>query len=271
MTEYQFALKVGLVGLGIVSACSLTVPSDDEVFAPDGASGAPTAGTSGNGSAATGAGASGGAPEVDGGAGGEPSSNGGQAVTGGAGGKPPSGGDAGAVMQGGAGGEPPAQPTGELVNPSFENGLLGWTIDPASAADPSQHSPNKPPVFQQWGGAGAVNVKAVDGDYVLSTWYGTAAYTARIYQVIEGLEDGTYTLKAHIANIATINTAELYAKGCSDSDPAPLSLTGSETLVERVLEGIEVKGGRCEIGINVDAKAADWLNADLVSFEKVDD
>ena len=55
----------------------------------------------------------------------------------------------------------------------------------------------------------------------------------------------------------------------SETDPAPLALPGSETLVERSLEGIVVKGGTCEVGINIDAKAADWVNVDLFSFERV--
>lgn len=261
MISHQLVIKLGLLGVGIVSACSLTVPSDDEVFAPNDAVSGSSSGSSGSAAAAAGAQASGGTPGA--GAGGEPLIGGAPSPRGGI------GGEAGAVSQGGAGGEPTQTAAGELVNPSFESGLDGWTVDPPSAADPELHAPGKPPVFQQWGGAGATNVKSIDGDYVLSTWYGTAAYTARIYQVVEGLEAGTYTLKAHVANIATINTAELYAQGCSDTDPEPLPLPGSETLVERVLEGIEVTGGSCEIGINIDAKAADWVNVDLFSFEKV--
>jgi hypothetical protein len=272
MTSHQLIFKLGLLGVGVVSACSLTVPSDDEVFARAGG-GSSSSGSSSVGNSNTGA-AAGASASQDGGAAGAATSGGGSGgggpPTGGTGPSGGSGGDAGAAPQGGVGGEPVAPGTPVLVNPSFEGGLKGWSVDPPSAADASEHAPAKPPVFQQWGGEGAANVQAVDGDYVLSTWYESAGYSARIYQVLEGLEDGTYTLKAHVANIATINTAELYAKGCSDTDPAPLALSGSETLIERVLEGIEVEGGTCEVGINIEAKAADWVNVDLFSFEKAE-
>lgn len=255
MTSHRLPLKLGVLTVGVVSACSLTVPSEDELFsdAPGGSSGSSAAGTFGN------AAAIGGDASDLGGSGGATMAGGGHGPTSGTG--PGAGGSDAGASQGGAGGEPPELPTGELVNPSFETDLTGWTVDPANFTKTPRV------VWSQWGGSGAP-VTASDGNYVLSTWSETMPYTVRISQVIKGLEDGTYDLKANASNISTIARAELYARGCGGTDPEPVPMPGATALVEFALEGVEVTGGECEVGFYIEATTKDWVNVDHVRFER---
>lgn len=258
MNSRRLILKLGALGLGVVSACSFTVPSEDEVFGGSKGGDSSAAGKSTTNTA--GSGGSGAAGNTEAGAGGAVSPGGsssGMAGTPATPGAAGAGGEGG-VDSGGAGGEPSVKPKGELINPSFEDGLVGWTIDPPT-----------PAVFAQWGGKDAANVRAVDGNWVLSTWDMANPYTARIYQVIEGLEDGTYKLTAQVSNKAGLKRGELYAKNCGGTDPAPATLPGAITFFEVSLTDIEVVGGKCEIGLDIDASAADWVNADLFTFSKV--
>ena len=257
MNSSRLILKLAELGLGVVSACSFTVPSEDEVFG--GSKGGTSSAGATNTSGTLGGGAS---PNADAGAGGTPPTSGtsGTSGTSDAAGTSAlgNGGAAAGTDGGGAGGEPAVKPRGELVNPSFEDSLNGWTVEPAT-----------PAVFAQWGGKDAANVKAVDGNWVLSTWDMANPYTVRVFQVIDGLEDGTYKLTAQVSNKPGLKRAELYAKNCGGTDPMPATLPGAVTFFEVSLEGIEVVGGKCEIGLDLDAAAGDWVNADLFTFTKV--
>lgn len=254
MHSRRLILKLGALGLGVVSACSFTVPSEDEVF------GGSKGGTSSAGATNTsGTAGSGATPNAEAGAAGAPSTPGAAGASNAAGtGAIGNGGAAAGGDGGGAAGEPGVKPTGELVNPSFEDSLNGWTVDPET-----------PAVFAQWGGKDAANVKAVDGNWVLSTWDMANPYTVRIFQVIDGLEDGTYKLTAQVSNKPGLNRAELYAKNCGGTDPAPATLPGAVTFFEVSVDAIEVVGGKCEVGLDLDAAAGDWVNADLFTFTKV--
>lgn len=257
MTSHRLTLKLSLLGVGIVSACSLTVPSEDEVFSNGGSSsdaGSPSGAVSGSGNASNG-----GDPAVEGGAGSSAIAGGGQS-TGGTGAKAGSGGEAGVVTEtGGAGGAPPEpQPTGELVNPSFEGSLNGWTI-----------SPKTPAIFIQYTGAA---VTAVDGGSVLSGWYpkeGQEAYATRVFQVVKGLEDGTYRLSAQIAAKIGIPSAKIYATNCGGTDPEPVAAS-ADAWHEVAIEAVEVVGGECEVGFDIDSRILDWVNIDAVELKKVE-
>ena len=133
MTSYRLTLNLGLLSVGIASACSLTVPSEDEVFGNAG-SGSSTGGSSGANGGSGNAATNGGEPQADAGSGGTIVAGGGNSM-GGSGASAGVNGDAGAEADGGAGGAPPEpEPTGELVNPSFEESFKGWTVEPSTPA-----------------------------------------------------------------------------------------------------------------------------------------
>ncbi len=255
MTSQRSPLKLSLLVVGIASACSLTVPSEDEVFgdAPGGSSGSSASGSSGNAAPIGGESAGG---TGSGGNGGMAEAEGGQSPLSGAGSG--AGGDAGAppLGDGGAGGEPSEpKPMGEVVNPSFEGSLNGWTISPKTTA-----------IFIQYTGA---NVTAVQGNSVLSGWHATETYKTQVYQIVRGLEDGTYRLSAQMAAKFGMPSAKLYAQDCGGADPEPAE-SSAEAWHEVAIEAVEVVGGQCKIGFDIDARAADWINIDVVGFTKVE-
>lgn len=254
MTSHRLTLNLGLVAVGIASACSLTVPSEDEVFGDAGSSSS-TAGSSGanggSGNAATG-----GDPQTDAGSGGTIA--GGGNSMGGKGGSAGAGDEAGADA-GGAGGAPePPEPTGEVTNPGFEGTLLGWTV-----------APKTPGLWIQYSNA---SVTSVEGVSVLSGWYpkeGQEAFAARVFQVVKGLEDGTYRLSAQMMAKSGMPKAKLYAANCGGTDPEPASSI-AEAWHEVAIEEVQVAGGECEIGFDIDSRIGDWVNIDIVAFEKVE-
>lgn len=163
----------------------------------------------------------------------------------------------GGSATGGAGG---SGATGQLVNPSFETGTTnGWTVEPADAL-------SKRHAFVQYPQGAS---KAQDGTYEFSTWHMTDTYTVQLYQIITGLDDGTYTFKGYFARGAQ-NAAVIYARNCGGADlPAvDIPVTQGTDWVAVSVTGIEVSGGSCEVGIGVDSNPENWLNADLFTFEK---
>jgi hypothetical protein len=142
-----------------------------------------------------------------------------------------------------------------LVNPSFEQGYLGWSFSPPTEEGKDAY------IQVPTGGA-----STVDGQYQLSTWSGTNAFTVRVYQVVSNLPDGTYTLSAWFQS-GFNNQAYLFSTGCggpAQSNNVPV--TSPTGWVQITISSIAVTGGSCEVGVFVDASATDWLNVDAFSF-----
>ncbi|MDF3065381.1 MAG: ganB [Polyangiaceae bacterium] len=203
----------------------------------------------------------------EGGAGAEPSSGGtsGNEPSGGtksggtnAGGTSAGGTSAGSGGKGGGGG---AGATGELVNGSFEtNSVAGWTVDPPSALqNPPRYAFVQPPQ-----GTGTVP----DGNYQFSTWHMEDPFDVDMSQTIKGLKDGTYVFKGYF-NLDTGLIVEVYAKDCGGAEPDPVSVlsAGASAWSPVLVEGIEVKGGSCTVGLRIESTPPHWLNADLFTFE----
>lgn len=150
---------------------------------------------------------------------------------------------------------------GQLVNPSFETtNTLGWTVDPTDAL-------TKRHAFVQLA-QGTATVP--DGSYQFSTWHMTDAYTVELHQTITGIEDGTYTFKAYFSRGDGFNSVFMFARNCggTDPEPVPVPLTDASQWLNVEVTGIEVVGGSCDVGLSLDANPANWLNADLFTFEK---
>jgi hypothetical protein len=192
----------------------------------------------------------------------------GQAEAGKGGGGAESGGTSAAAGEGGmdsAGGaaDKPNGGTGavgELVNPSFEtSNTMGWTVEPSDAL-------TKKHAFVQWPvGGGSVP----HGNYEFSTWHGTDAFAVEAYQKIEGLADGKYTFKGYFSRGDGFNDVHLFARHCggAEAEPVPIPLTEPTQWLAVEMNGIDVVGGSCEVGMVIDSNASNWLNADMFSFE----
>jgi hypothetical protein len=249
-----------LSALVLVVGCSL----QDFDYLQHGAGGATSAGGSGSGgNAAAGKSAQGGNDvEGEGGDLTTPGVAGAHNDTGGSGGSAVSTGGKANVAGGPSGGAGGGGPNGQLVNPSFETGnTMGWIVDPPqTVAD--RHA------YVQ-GPQGTATLP--DGKYQLSTWHQTDAFVVDVYQTVEGLRDGSYTFKGYIARGEGFKALQFYAKDCGGA-PMTTDLLASAAPDANdwspiTVSPIEVKGGKCTVGVHVDSNAKDWFNADLFSFE----
>src|ERR1041384_4748075 len=109
-----------------------------------------------------------------------------------------------------------------------------------------------------------------DGIYQFSIWHGTDTYTVDLHQTVTGLEDGTYTFKAYFTRGDGFTDVQMFARDCGgpDLEPMPVPLTDASQWLNVELTGIEVTGGSCDVGLSIGANPANWLNADLFTFEK---
>ncbi|WP_158602278.1 glycosyl hydrolase 53 family protein [Cohnella endophytica] len=147
-----------------------------------------------------------------------------------------------------------------LVNPGFET-------PPANAADI--------PGWDLTGTAGAAIVKnqpgnAQSGQRAVNYW-SESAYGFKLFQTVEGLRDGTYTLKAKVSGQdpdGEDNSVNLYAVGYGGDRLV------SEKIVNKgwnvwgtySIENIHVKGGKATLGIEVDTAANIWGWIDSFEF-----
>jgi hypothetical protein len=235
---------------GAAGSSSAGKPSDGGK-AGSGTAGTATAGTTSGGSAGTGGAATAGTTSTagtapvagaggsDAGAGGE----GGEAIGGESG--APAGGAAGEF---GGGGEAGAAPIvyATLANPGFELGTThmvptGWTNE---------------------GTAGAAYFEAMgphSGAAKLSHWSDWAVnqeYTARTFQTLEPIENGTYSFSIWVERTDVKTTQNLFAKGHDLANP-DLEVTQDtvaskdpDGFVKITLSGIVVTSGKITVGVH---------------------
>lgn len=142
-----------------------------------------------------------------------------------------------------------------LVNPSFEAGLSGWTIDPPTAMTKY--------VYTQFAQGGSMTI---DGQNELATWSPTDAFTVRIFQTPMNLPSGTYTFSAYFNRGDGFNAAYMYARNCGGTDQQLTIPVTSATQWVKSQITVQVTAGQCEVGIYEESNPTDWLNADALSF-----
>lgn len=143
-----------------------------------------------------------------------------------------------------------------IVNGSFEQGYLGWVIDPPSAQGEF--------AFIQWPPGGSTTP---DGQNEMSTWSDEAAWAVYVYQEIQGIPDGFYTFTGNFNRGDGHNSTQLFARNCGGEDVfEDIPLTAPSEWLEFSITGIEVIGGACEVGFFVDSPVLAWFNSDLFSF-----
>ena len=135
-------------------------------------------------------------------------------------------------------------------NPSFEAdrvpqaSLAGWTTDSGAAAP--------------FG-----NVSGGHTGRWAARQLSAAAYQATTHQLVSGLPDGTYTLKAWVRSSGGQPAARLFARdfGGKEIDHPVNSVIARWTQVT-VASDLRVTSGRCDIGLYSDARPGDWVMVD---------
>ncbi|WP_169449445.1 right-handed parallel beta-helix repeat-containing protein [Marinimicrobium agarilyticum] len=133
-----------------------------------------------------------------------------------------------------------------ITNPGFENGTSGWTLGDEASAQYTESSGRS-------------------GDR-LTHWSSNTSYRAETKQTITGLSAGTYRLSAYTVGGSTAGAwLWAYCDGQGYSTPIPSSAWGN--WAEVVVEGIDVSGGSCELGLTTED--SEWSSFDDVVFERV--
>lgn len=101
-------------------------------------------------------------------------------------------------------------------------------------------------------------------------WQQTAnePYIACLKQNIDNLPDGTYTLKAWVRSSGGQNICRLYAKNGENEYNYSLKMPIDEWKEVVVSSNIEIKDGKCEIGLYSDANGGEWVQLDNLSLVK---
>jgi len=190
-------------------------------------------------------------------------------MMGGEGGMPMGGAGAGnggdAAGMAGQGGAPMAFAT--LVNPGFEVGATktvptGWTNEGTTGAAYYEYS--------DW---------AHSGKGKLTHWIAwedgvTEAYTARTYQTLDPIENGTYSFSVWVERTGVKTAQYLFAKGHDMNNPtaeATQNTTASEApdgWVKITLSGIVVTSGKVTLGVYTDNWAGNYVGFDDAEFVK---
>jgi hypothetical protein len=204
---------------------------------------APNAGTGGMGGTGAGAGGEGAEPAVNGGESGAPA--------GGMGGEPGSGGEAGAA--------PIVYAT--LVNPGFELGTThmvptGWTNEGTDGA-----------AYYEMNGTHG-------GTGKLSHWTAYSAgaphYTARTYQTLDPIENGTYSFSMWV-NRDWADEQYLFATGYDSANPTAemkqATVDGAD-YTKITVSGIVVTSGKITVGVYSDNSTGTWANFDDAELVK---
>jgi hypothetical protein len=134
-----------------------------------------------------------------------------------------------------------------LSNPGFEAAGNGWNVV-SSGTGQSVISTTRP-------NSGASHL----------THASTVPYWAATYQILSGLPNGQYTLKAWVRGTAG---HQLYVKNFG-SDSMAVSSTASDAYTQLVISNINVSNGYAEIGFwTSDGSGTGWLHIDDITFYK---
>lgn len=179
--------------------------------------------------------------------------------------QPGEGGEGGALGgAGGAGGEAPVFVADVLDNPGFETGtpdtgtFPGWTNE-GTADAAFIHYTDAHTGFGRLGHW----TKWVDAQ--------TPPYTARTYQTLNPIANGTYSFSIWVDR-GWFETQYLFAKGFNAADPdqeLTQVTTAAETpagYVKITLSGIVVTSGHCTVGVYSAAPAGTYTNFDDAEF-----
>lgn len=144
-----------------------------------------------------------------------------------------------------------------LLNPSFEadrvaqDALAGWTNwTNLTGVDPN-------------GNVGGGHT----GRFSMTQTH-TAAYSASMHQVVTGLPNGTYTLKAWVKSSGGQTTAQVFVKSFGGTE-IDFSIKNAISAWSQItIPNINVTNGQCDVGVFSVANANNWVIADDFSLTR---
>lgn len=150
-----------------------------------------------------------------------------------------------------------------LTNPSFEEGWTGWLVDPEASRN--NH------VRVKWPQPGSVTPNGQSEEFLLGSWHDADAYVLSVFQAVDDLEDGSYGLIGYFNWGGAVNSVRMFARNCGGDDVyQDVQPTADTQWREVIITDIQVAGGQCEVGLEIDSNPGGWLNADMFSFFEMD-
>jgi hypothetical protein len=144
-----------------------------------------------------------------------------------------------------------------ILNPSFEadrvaqGKFAGWVSTPdVNRGGPNQNAQD-----------------AHTGRWSLRQ-FAQSAYTASETQNVTGLPAGTYTLKAWVKSSGGQNAAAVFAKDFGGAEQDASIKDRQDAWTQITIANISVTTGNCTVGVQSDANAGDWVEADDFSLTK---
>jgi hypothetical protein len=155
----------------------------------------------------------------------------------------------------GASDPPPEEKGNPVINPSFEdNNGYSQTVS-------------------GWHETANTDASFVEDDNGAHTgsYHGTHrsadSYQAYTYQIVNGLENGNYTLKAWVRSSGGQNAAKFEAKNFGSSTMG-VDIPESDSWTQLEIPDINVTNGQIEISFYSDASANQWIHFDDVELSK---
>ena len=139
-----------------------------------------------------------------------------------------------------------------VLNPSFEadrvkqTELAGWT----ATTNVQGGTPN-----------GNIKNVAHTGNFCMQQKYSTD-YNAGLSQQIDALPNGAYTLTAWVKSSGGQKSAAVAVRGAGSPEQSHSIATALDQWTQIQIPSIQVKNGKCEVAIESDAKANNWLQVD---------
>lgn len=108
---------------------------------------------------------------------------------------------------------------------------------------------------------------AYTGNWTYKYWW-SAPFKSTLTRTFTGIPDGTYSLSVYAMGGGGEKTIKLFAEnyGGSGRKETEIVNTGWKAWKQYTVSGIEVRGGKCTIGIYIDANSGNWGNFDDVEF-----
>ena len=138
-----------------------------------------------------------------------------------------------------------------VTDPSWESGTLGgWKLDGNGKYCFVENNKSN----------------AYSGSWTYKYWW-SDPFKSTLTRTFTGIPDGTYTLSLYAMGGGGENAIELFAENYGGPRvSAEVVNTGWKVWKQYTVSGIEVRGGKCTIGISIDANGGNWGNFDDVEF-----
>ena len=138
-----------------------------------------------------------------------------------------------------------------VTDPSWESGtLVGWKLDGNGKYCFVENNKSN----------------AYSGSWTYKYWW-SDPFKSTLTRTFTGIPDGTYTLSLYAMGGGGENAIELFAENYGGPRvSAEVVNTGWKVWKQYTVSGIEVRGGKCTIGISIDANGGNWGNFDDVEF-----